>query len=62
VNNFQFRGPSTIVSGIGTAEGAGVYAKTLGRKALIVTDSLLDKIGILYEIKISLKWQRSSAT
>jgi alcohol dehydrogenase class IV len=61
VKTFQFRVPSTIVSGNGTAEGTGVYVKTLGRKALIVTDNLLDKIGILNEIKTSLKWRRSSA-
>ncbi len=50
----QFRAPSIISTGIGAAKEAGEHAKQLGRKALIVTDSNLEKIGLLADVKASL--------
>jgi alcohol dehydrogenase class IV len=51
----QFKAPSLIVNGPGAAKEVGFYAKGLGRKALIVTDNLLEKIGLLDDIKKSLE-------
>ncbi|MGD0804853.1 MAG: iron-containing alcohol dehydrogenase [Candidatus Bathyarchaeia archaeon] len=53
-NTRQFRAPSVISSGVGAAKESGEHAKLLGNKALIVTDSNLDKIGLLAEVKASL--------
>jgi alcohol dehydrogenase class IV len=52
---YAFRAPSVIVNGPGAAREVGAYAKTMGQKALIVTDVNLEKIGILGEIKNSLE-------
>ena len=52
---YAFRAPSVIVNGPGAAKEVGAYAKTMGQKALIVTDVNLEKIGILGEIKNSLE-------
>ena len=51
----QFKAPSLIVNGPGAAKEVGFYAKGLGKKALIVTDNLLEKIGLLDDIKKSLE-------
>ncbi|MGD0623657.1 MAG: iron-containing alcohol dehydrogenase [Thermodesulfobacteriota bacterium] len=51
----QFKAPSLIVNGPGAAKEVGFYAKGLGRKALIVTDNRLEKIGLLDDIKQSLE-------
>ena len=50
----QFRAPSIISTGPGAAKEAGAHAKQLGKKALIVTDANLVKIGLLAEVKASL--------
>jgi alcohol dehydrogenase class IV len=50
----QFRAPSVISTGLGAAKEVGTHAKQLGKKALIVTDTNLMKIGLLAEIKASL--------
>jgi alcohol dehydrogenase class IV len=50
----QFRAPSVISTGPGAAKEVGAYAKQLGKKALIVTDANLVRIGLLAEIKASL--------
>jgi alcohol dehydrogenase class IV len=52
---YQFKAPSVIVNGPGAAKEVGSFAKGFGKKALIVTDSLLEKIGLLNEIKKSLE-------
>jgi len=44
-----------IVNGPGAVREVGSFAKGLGKKALIVTDNLLEKIGLLDEIKKSLE-------
>jgi alcohol dehydrogenase class IV len=51
----QFRAPAVISTGPGAAKEAGAYAKQHGAKALIVTDSNLEKIGLLTEVKASLE-------
>jgi alcohol dehydrogenase class IV len=51
----QFRAPAVISTGPGAAREAGAYAKQQGKKALIVTDSNLEKIGLLAEVKASLE-------
>jgi len=48
-----FKAP-IIAYGIGTSRKAGEYAHSFGRRALIVTDTHLDKMGILEGIKESL--------
>jgi len=48
-----FRAP-LIVYGIEASKKTGEYAQSVGRKALIVTDTHLDKMGILEGIKESL--------
>jgi alcohol dehydrogenase class IV len=50
----QFRAPPVISTGPGAAKEAGAYARRLGKKALIVTDSNLEKIGLLADVKASL--------
>ncbi len=50
----QFRAPAVISTGPGAAREVGVYAKQHGRKALIVTDANLEKIGLLADVKASL--------
>ncbi len=52
---YQFKTPSVIVNGPGAAREAGSFAKGFGKKALIVTDTHLEKIGLLNEIKKSLE-------
>lgn len=55
MQTFQFKAPSVIVNGPGAAKEVGSFAKGLGKKALIVTDNLLEKIGLLNEIKKALE-------
>jgi alcohol dehydrogenase class IV len=50
----QFRAPAVISTGPGAAKEVGAYARQHGRKALIVTDANLEKIGLLAEVKASL--------
>ena len=52
---FQFKAPSVIVNGPGAAKEVGNFAKALGKKALLVTDTQLEKAGLLNEIKKSLE-------
>jgi alcohol dehydrogenase len=52
---YQFKAPSMIVNGPGAAKEVGSFAKGLGKKALIVTDTALEKIGLLNDIKNSLE-------
>jgi alcohol dehydrogenase class IV len=54
MQTYQFKAPSVIVNGPGAANEVGSFAKGLGKKALIVTDGNLEKIGLLDEIKKSL--------
>jgi alcohol dehydrogenase class IV len=54
MQTYQFKAPSVIVNGPGAAKEVGSFAKGLGKKALIVTDGNLEKIGLLEEIKKSL--------
>jgi alcohol dehydrogenase class IV len=51
----QFKAPSLIVNGPGAAKEVGSFAKGLGKKALIVTDNLLERLGLLKDIKSSLE-------
>ena len=55
MQTYQFKCPSIIVSGPGAAKEVGTYGKGSGKKALIVTDNLLEKIGLLEDIKKSLE-------
>ena len=55
MQTFQFKAPLVIVNGLGAAKEVGSFAKGLGKKALLVTDSHLEKIGLLDEIKNSLE-------
>jgi len=52
---YQFKVPPMIVNGPGAAKEVGSFAKGLGKKALIVTDVALEKIGLLNDIKNSLE-------
>lgn len=52
---FQFKAPSVIVNGPGAAKEVGSFAKGLGKKAFIVTDSNLEKLGLLKPIQHSLE-------
>jgi len=52
---YQFKAPSVIVNGPGAAKEVGSFAKGLGKKALIVTDSNLEKFGLLKEVRASLE-------
>ena len=51
----QFKTTALIANGPGAAKEAGSFAKGLGKKALIVTDSHLMEIGLLKDIKNSLE-------
>ena len=51
---YQFKAPSVIVNGPGAAKEVGFFAKGIGKKALIVTDSNLEKFGLLNDVKNSL--------
>ena len=51
---YQFKAPSVIVNGPGAAKEVGSFAKGIGEKALIVTDSNLEKYGLLNDVKNSL--------
>jgi len=55
MQTYQFKAPSVIVNGPGAAKEVGAFAKGFGKKALIVTDNLLEKIGLLKDIKGSLE-------
>ena len=52
---YQFKAPSVIVNGPGAAREVGNFAKGLGKKALIVTDSNLEKFGLPKEVRNSLE-------
>jgi alcohol dehydrogenase len=52
---YQFKTTAMIVNGPGAAKEAGSFAKGLGKRALIVTDSHLVEIGLLKDIKNSLE-------
>jgi alcohol dehydrogenase class IV len=52
---YQFKTPSVIVNGPGASKEVGAFARGFGKKALIVTDNLLEKIGLLKDIKGSLE-------
>ncbi len=52
---YQFKAPSVIVNGPGAAKEVGNFAKGLGKKALIVTDANLEKIGLPKEVMKSLE-------
>lgn len=54
MTTYQFKAPSMIVHGHGAAKEAGPFAKTLGKKALIVTDRNLVNIGLVDDVKNSL--------
>jgi len=51
IQTYQFKAPSVIVNGPGAAKEVGSFAKGLGKRALIVTDNFLEKIGLLNDIK-----------
>jgi len=55
MQTYQFKAPAVIESGLGAARQVGLFAKGFGKKALIVTDDLLGKIGLLNEIRKSLE-------
>ena len=55
MQTYQFKAPSVIVNGPGAAKEVGSFAKTLGKKALIVTDVNLEKVGLLSDIKNALE-------
>lgn len=55
MQTYQFKAPAVIVNGPGAAKEVGSFAKGFGKKALIVTDNLLEKIGLLEGIKKSLE-------
>ena len=52
---YQFKAPSVIVNGPGAAKEVGNFAKGLGKKALIVTDSNLEKFGLPKNVRNSLE-------
>ncbi len=52
---YQFKVPPLVVCGPGAAKEAGSHAKGLGKKALIVTDIALEKLGLLDEVRNSLE-------
>jgi len=55
IKTYQFKTPPVVVSGVGAAKEVGSFAKPLGKKALIVTDANIAKIGLLDDIKSSLE-------
>lgn len=54
---FTVQSPETIVYGRDAFEEAGVYAKKLGTKALIVSDPIMDSLGIVAKCIALLKEQ-----
>jgi len=50
----QFKTPSVILNGPGSSKEVGEVAKGMGKKALLVTDNVLEKMGLLGDIKASL--------
>jgi alcohol dehydrogenase class IV len=52
---YQFHSPSVIVSGPGASKEVGFFGKEMGKKALIVTDNVLEEKGVLNEIKNSME-------
>ena len=52
---YQFKAPSVIVNGPGASKEVGSFGKGIGKKALIVTDTVLEQKGVLNEIKNSLE-------
>jgi alcohol dehydrogenase class IV len=52
---YQFKTTAVIVNGPGAAKEVGNFAKGLGRKALLVTDANLEKIGLPKEVMKSLE-------
>jgi len=52
---YSFKAPPVIVNGPGAAKEVGLFAKGLGKKALLVTDGNLEKIGLPKEVKKSLE-------
>jgi len=52
---YQFKTPSLIVNGPGAAKEVGSLAKGLGKRALLVTDAALEKMGLLDGVKNSLE-------
>ena len=52
---YQFKAPSVIVYGLGVSKEIGPLVKELGKKAFIVTDRLLEEMGLLNDIKNSLE-------
>lgn len=54
---FTVQSPETIVYGRDAFEEAGVYAKKLGTKALIVSDPIMDSLGIVVKCIALLKEQ-----
>jgi alcohol dehydrogenase class IV len=56
MQTFQFKTPSVIVNGPGAAKEVGSFAKGLGKKALLVTDNHLEKIGFSMKSKTLWRW------
>ncbi len=54
MNSYQFKTPATVVYGPGAVKELSVFAKGLGKSALIVTDNVLEKIGLLNDVKMAL--------
>jgi alcohol dehydrogenase class IV len=52
---YQFKTSSVIVCGPGSAKEVGALARGLGKKALLVTDSNLEKFGLPQEVRSSLE-------
>jgi len=44
---YQFKAPAVIVNGPGASKEVGSFGKGMGKKALIVYDSVLDQRGVL---------------
>jgi alcohol dehydrogenase class IV len=57
---YQFKVPQLIIWGAGSAKEVGTLAKGWGRKAMLVTDHNLEKLGLLDEIKNSLEMAQIS--
>ena len=54
--NFTFRSPTTLALGNGVARDAGLHLRKMGvSKALLVTDAIIEKVGILAQITSILK-------
>ncbi len=52
---YQFKIPPMIVTGPGASKEAGSLAKGMGKKALVVTDIALEKLGLLKDVQNSLE-------